>query len=158
MRPGEVAGAAIAELADIDNAARLEMPAVRMKGGRAHVVPLAAMALGIVRAQLDRAVEGQAHIFPSAFADRGPIARHSLSQALKRIIGELPVSRATERLKSDPRTPHDFRRTLATGLAALGVLREDRLAVLAHAQGDVHGVHYDKHDRFNEKRAALEKW
>ncbi len=157
LRPGEVAGAAIAELADVDNAARarLEIPAARMKGGRAHVVPLAPMALAIVRAQLGRAVEGQTHVFPSAFADRGPIARHSLSQGLRRIIEALPDAKAVRRPYP---TPHDFRRTLATGLAALGVPREDRLAVLAHAQGDVHGIHYDKHDRFAEKRRALEAW
>jgi len=160
LRPGEAAGLEISAAADIDSPARarLEIPAARMKGGKPHVVPLAPMALAIVRAQLERAVEGQTHVFPSAFADRGPIARHSLSQALKRIIGELPVSRATERLKSDPPTPHDSRRTVATGLAALGVPREDRLAVLAHAQGDVHGVHYDKYDRLAERRVALEKW
>jgi hypothetical protein len=43
-------------------------------------------------------------------------------------------------------------------MAALGVPREDRLAVLAHAAGDVHGAHYDKYDRLKEKRAALEAW
>jgi integrase len=158
LRPGEVAGAAIAELADVDNAARarLEIPAARMKAGRAHVVPLAPMALAIVRAQLERAVDGQAHLFPSAFADRGPVARHSLSQGLRRIIEALLPDRTV--VKRPYPTPHDFRRSVATGLAALGVAREDRLAVLAHAQDDVHGVHYDKHDRFAEKRRALEAW
>ena len=160
LRPGEVAGAAVAELADVDNGtrARLEIPGARMKGGRPHVLPLAPMALAIVRQQLERAVEGQAHLFPSAFADRGPVARHSLSQALKRIIVDLPASRATEALKSSPPTPHDFRRSLATGLAALGVPREDRLAVLAHAQDDVHAAHYDRYDRLIEKRRALQSW
>jgi hypothetical protein len=43
-------------------------------------------------------------------------------------------------------------------LAALDVPREDRLAVLAHAQDDVHGIHYDKYDRLAEKRRALELW
>ena len=47
LRPGEAAGATIAELADVDNTARarLEIPASRMKGGSAHVVPLAPLAL-----------------------------------------------------------------------------------------------------------------
>jgi hypothetical protein len=40
----------------------------------------------------------------------------------------------------------------------LGVPREDRLAVLAHAQDDVHAAHYDRHDRLPEKRRALEAW
>ena len=157
LRPGEVAGAAIAELVDADNRARarLEIPAARMKGGKAHVVPLAPMALAIMRRQVDRAIDGQTHLFASGFADRGPIARHTLSQALRRIIVGLPDAKA---IQAPYPTPHDFRRTTATGLAALGVPREDRLAVLAHAQDDVHGIHYDKHDRLAEKRVALEKW
>ena len=165
QRPGEIAGAMIGELAEIDNGARarLEIPASRMKARRAHVVPLAPMALSILRERLGRTFEGQEHIFTSYFAGRGAIARHSLSQGLGRIIDNL---RAVEEcdveavacLKASRPTPHDFRRTVATGLAALGVLREDRLAILAHAQGDVHGVHYDRYERLKEKRAALETW
>jgi YD repeat-containing protein len=91
------------------------------------------------------------------------VARHSLSQGLGRVIatirpGEDREAEAVGTLKANPPTPHDFRRTVATGLAALGVLREDRLAVLAHAQGDVHGIHYDKYGRLKEKRRALELW
>jgi integrase len=156
LRPGEVAGLEIGEVADIDAPARarLEIPAGRMKAGRPHVHPLAPMAAEIVRAQLDRAVEGQEHVFPSGFEGRGPIARHSLSQGLKRLIKGLPV----DAIRPPCPTPHDFRRSVATGLAALGIPREDRLAVLAHAQDDVHGVHYDKYDRLAEKRRAHEAW
>jgi integrase len=155
LRPGEVAGLEIAEVADIDNPARLEILGSRMKGGKPHIVPLAPMALAIVRQQLERAVAGQTHVFASGFADRGPIARHTLSQALRRVIKGLPHANV---IKDPCPTPHDFRRTLATGLAALGVPREDRLAVLGHAQDDVHAAHYDRYDGFSEKRAALEKW
>jgi integrase len=157
LRPGEVAGTALVELADVENGARarLEISAARMKGGRAHVAPLAPMALAIVRAQLDRALEGQKHLFPSAFAGRGPIARHSLSQGLRRIIEALPDGNVVKRPYP---TPHDLRRSVATGLASIGIPREDRLAVFAHAQGDVHGTHYDKHDRFAEKLCALQSW
>ena len=157
LRPGEVSGLEISEVVGIDTPARarLEIPAARMKGGRPHAHPLAPMALAVVRAQLDRAVEGQTHVFPSGFADRGPIARHTLSQSLRRVIKALPDANA---IKLPYPTPHDFRRSVATGLAAFGIPREDRLAVLAHSQGDVHGVHYDKYDRLAEKRRALEAW
>ena len=158
LRPGEVAGLEITEVVDLDAPARarLEIPASRMKGGRAHVVPLAPMmALDIIRRQLDRAIDGQTHVFASGVADRGPIARHTLSQALRRVIKALPDANV---IKRPYPTPHDFRRTVATGLAALGVPREDRLAVLAHAQDDVHAAHYDRYDRLAEKRTALEKW
>jgi hypothetical protein len=39
--------------------------------------------------------------------------------------------------KTDPPTPHDLRRTLATRLAELGVAKEDRDAVLNHTPRDV---------------------
>lgn len=165
LRPGEAAGVEIAEVRDLENPlqAQLEIPAIRMKGRRAHVVPLAPMARAIVREQLARRYEGQSHLFPSHFADKGGVARHSLSQGLGRIIESLQPAEEGEAetvasLKNDPPTPHDFRRTVATGLAALGIPREDRLAVLAHAQSDVHGVHYDKYERMKEKRRALELW
>ena len=161
LRPGEAAGAAIAEIKDISTPAkaRLEIPAARMKADRPHIVPLAPMALQIIRDQCASAVKGQDHIFASNFYDRGPIARHSLSQALRRLIDGLDSEdEGVASLKSNPPTPHDFRRTLATGLAALGVAREDRLAILAHVQNDIHGMHYDHYDRLKEKRAALALW
>ena len=165
QRPGEVAGLRIDEIIDeaTPDAARAEIPASRMKGQKAHVLPLAPMALAIVRRQLQQRTKGQEHVFPSKFSERGSIARHSLSQGLKRLIASLKGTDDREeatiaRLKAYPPTPHDFRRTLATGLAALGVPFEDRRAVLAHVAGDVHGVHYDKYDRLAEKRRALEKW
>src|SRR5215203_2857218 len=101
-------------------------------------------------------------MFASRFVSRDTLARHSLSQALRRTIVRLEATgddaEVVETLKAEPPTPHDFRRTVATGMAALGIPREDRLAVLAHLQGDVHGSVYDKYERLKEKRAALETW
>jgi integrase len=152
LRPGEVAGLEVGEVVDLDSpsSARLEIPASRMKGARPHVHPIAPMGLALIRRQLDHR---QSHVFVSEY-DRGPIARHSLSQGLKRIIKGLPAGA----VRPPYPTPHDLRRTVATGLAALGVAREDRLAVLAHAQDDVHAAHYDRYDRLAEKRRALEAW
>ena len=45
--------------------------------------------------------------------------------------------------RADPPTPHDLRRTVATGMSRLGIPRDDRLAVLAHAYGDMHET-YDR--------------
>jgi integrase len=164
LRPGEAAGIAVEELHDLSmpGRARIEIPAIRMKGGKQHVVPLAPIALAIIREQLSRAVGGQTHVFASTIVARGAVARHSLSQLLKRTIQELRQGDGDKdtiaRLKGRPPTPHDLRRTAASGLAALGVPREDRLAILAHKISDVHAIHYDRHDRFREKLAALRLW
>jgi hypothetical protein len=82
------------------------------------------------------------------------LSRSTWKQGLKRIINGLPV----DAIRPPYPTPHDFRRTVATGLSALGIPREDRLAVLGHPQDGVHATHYDKYDRLPEKRIALEKW
>jgi integrase len=110
-RPGEVAGAAISELADIESdggRARLEISAHRMKARRPHVTPLAPTALSIIRKRLSATMLGRTHVFQSHFEGRGPIARHSLSQGLRRIVeGLRPGAQDAEpvaRLKADPPT------------------------------------------------------
>jgi integrase len=166
QRPGEVAGATQSELVQADDPhnARWEIPSERMKARRAHVVPLAPMARQLFLGAIERrrAQEDRAGVFASRFLSRDTLARHSLSQALKRVISQLdrkgPDAGAVRSLQDNPPTPHDFRRTVATGLAALSIAREDRMAVLSHVVGDIHGAVYDKYERLKEKRAALEKW
>ena len=162
-RPGEVAGAVQAELVDLEKptTARWEIPAARMKARRAHIVPLNGMALELLSGVLERRqVDGDGvGVFASRFASRATLARHSLSQGLRRIVSSLDGTNATARaLRENPPTPHDFRRTLATGLARIGIPREDRLAVLAHQASDIHGTVYDQYERLREKRIALEAW
>jgi integrase len=159
VRPGEAAGALRRELVDLDDAkkARWEIPADRTKARRAHVVPLAPLARETFRAAAARQQEGNGGVFASRFSNRDTLARHSLSRALQRAISRLDRRHAAS-LMDKPPTPHDFRRTVATGLSRLGIPREDRLAVLAHVAADVHGAVYDKYERLKEKRAALMAW
>jgi integrase len=168
QRPGEVAGMAVSELDHLNNihTAHWELPPARMKARRAHVVPLPPLAREIVMAEVARQRGANPDtrpefVFASKFSERARLARHSLSQALSRLIEGLDESGddsdAVAKLKADRPTPHDFRRSVATGLARLGIPRDDRLAVLAHAYGDVHEI-YDHYDRLPQKRAALETW
>ena len=93
QRPGEVAGALQAELKNIDDPknARWEIDAGRMKARRGHVVPLAPMARELFRDMLARRREegDKTSIFASRFSGRTTLARHSLSQALRRVIARL---------------------------------------------------------------------
>jgi integrase len=161
QRPGEVVKMRRSELVDLGKpgGARWEIPAANMKARRAHVVPLPERARQIIIEQI--AKSNRDFVFASRFATRERLARHSLSQALRRVIADMRLGTdrdIVEQLKAKRPTPHDFRRTVATGMAALGIPREDRLAVLAHVQGDVHGAVYDKYERLKEKRIALEAW
>ncbi|HXS50116.1 MAG TPA: tyrosine-type recombinase/integrase, partial [Sphingomicrobium sp.] len=54
-------------------------------------------------------------------------------------------------------TVHDIRRSVATGMAELGVSVEHIERVLGHELGGVAGT-YNVHDYFPEKLAALELW
>jgi integrase len=54
-------------------------------------------------------------------------------------------------------TIHDLRRTVATGLGKLGVLRFVIERVLNHADRSVTGI-YDRYEYLNEKRRGLEAW
>jgi integrase len=163
QRPGEIVGARQGELVDLDNSAkaRWEIPAERMKARRAHVVPLAPMARALFQdAVARRQAQGDAvGVFGSRFSNRDTLARHSLSRALRRVIAQLDRQHgAAVSLADKPPTPHDFRRTVGTGLSQLGIAREDRMAVLAHSAGDIHGQVYDKYERLKEKRTALVAW
>ncbi|WP_324133669.1 site-specific integrase [Bosea sp. (in: a-proteobacteria)] len=163
QRPGEIAGIEQDEIdTAVEGAWRIDIPATRMKGRRPHVVPLAPIAAGIVEAALERrAKEGdKVALLASRYYNRDTLARHSLSHALRRIIPALEAGddRAIASLQASPPTPHDLRRTCASGMSRLGVPFEDRRAVLAHVADDVHAAHYDKYDRLAEKRKALDTW
>ena len=122
------------------------VPAARSKNGRAHYVPISALAGEQINEALTLANDNPA-VFPSR---AGQVAGHALAVAMARIG-------ATIGAKDWP-TPHDLRRTCATRLAAAGIRAEDVRAVLNHARVDVTGKHYDLYDRATEKRTALNRW
>ena len=74
--------------------------------------------------------------------------RHSLSRA---------VARNLERFGTAAWTPHDLRRTMRTGLAALGIPHEIAERVVGHAQDRITAT-YNQHSYDCEKRAALDAW
>ena len=144
QRPGEVAGLCWAEI----EGHVWTIPATRAKNGRAHRVPLSALALELLAEAGDVAGDSD-HAFPSprGMTDR-PMDRHSLSRA---------VSRNLERFGTAAWTPHDLRRTMRTGLAALGIAHEIAERVVGHAQDKLTAT-YNQHSYDCEKRAALDTW
>ena len=59
----------------------------------------------------------------------------------------------------EPFGPHDLRRTIATRLAKLGVVKEINQRLLGHKVGSGEAIlHYDHHDYAEQKRVALELW
>jgi len=123
VRPGEAAGARWAELEGV----LWTIPAERTKSARPHAVPLPPLAQQVVAEA--QGLGGAAHLFPSPRRPGEPMRRMSLSQALARA----QASRQASALGVSDLRPHDLRRSVATGLAALGVQPHVVEEVLGHA-------------------------
>ncbi|MEI8715649.1 tyrosine-type recombinase/integrase [Mesorhizobium sp. ISC11] len=146
QRSGEVSGM---QRCEVDLAsATWTIPGARTKNGLTHVVPLSPAALAIVSAATDSADEDD----PAAplFTKIGePIESNAIAQAVRK---KLQVVK--------PWTPHDIRRTVATGMAGLGVQPYIIEAVLNHISGFRAGVAgvYNRATYEPEKRRALLMW
>jgi integrase len=158
-RPGEAAGIAGSELADLNTPGKAAwlLPSDRAKNGRAHLVPLSETARSTVLAAIELIADSDKYLFPSPVERGGPITGHALTVAMRRITRKIEGS-ALETWKADPPSPHDLRRTVATRLSQMGTPPEDVAAILNHVRSDVTGRHYDQYQRAAEKRRALETW
>jgi integrase len=159
VRPGEAAGAARVELANLSDSAQARwiIPASRSKNRRAHLVPLSDMALQTIFSALELAGDNSEFLFSSPSVGGAPITAHALAVAMARFAESIDPN-VGKSWRGDSPSPHDLRRTVATRLAEVGVAKEDRDAVLNHTPHDVGKKHYDLYEREREKRRALELW
>lgn len=129
---------------EVDFAKRLwTIPAERMKGGRAHEVPLTPAALHLLEL-LPRWNDGD-YVFTTTGGQK-PVNGFSKSKV------------RADRLSSvSGWVIHDLRRTMRTHLSALPVQDLVREFVIAHAKPGLHKV-YDQHAYQDEKRHCLELW
>lgn len=158
QRRAEVVGMAVDEL-DL-TAGTWIIPPERMKGGKAHQVPLPPRAVELIREALalaqKRSKEPVAVVFPGA-RDIGKAVRpDSITHAMDRI---------REALGIEGLTIHDLRRTGSTMLTGerIGVSPFIRSKVLGHSTDTgggaaVSSAHYDLNEYLPEKRRALEAW
>ncbi|OZB21969.1 tyrosine-type recombinase/integrase [Acidiphilium sp. 34-64-41] len=139
QREREIADAVWSEF-DFDQAL-WTIPANRMKGGRAHAVPLAQETLAILKG-LPR-FKGD-HVFTTD----GFKPVNGFSQAKVRLDKLCGVTEWKF---------HDLRRTARTHFSALPVQDLVRELVIAHARPGLHKV-YDQHSYVDEKRECLTLW
>jgi integrase len=144
QRKGEVVGAALEEFDLEDNV--WTIPAVRSKNGQAHRVPLSPLALELIRQARFQGGDTP-WLFPSPTAD-GPILARSINRAVYKTLPGIGLENVT---------PHDLRRTAASGMTALGIPRLTVSKILNHVEKGVTAV-YDRHSYDAEKRHALEAW
>ena len=132
------------------------IPGSNSKNGKAHRVPLTAEVVALLESLRDYlALSGikSPWCFPSPVKPSQHISLtspdHALREELKRANGPLKGLAQF--------TPHDFRRTVATGLSVLGYPRLIVQKVINHADNSVTSV-YDRYSYDREKREALSRW
>jgi integrase len=156
QRPGEVAGMTREEV----KGKVWTIPASRRgKTNTAHTVPLTDTALQILeeaKAEAQRLAKrrrkASGHVF-EAWPGL-PVSTPALAKGVTRYLKELGNEKADT---WGHWTPHDLRRTMRTGLAALGVSETVAEAAIGHTRKGIAAV-YDLHRYDAEKRTALEAW
>jgi integrase len=133
------------------------LPGSETKNGRTHLVPLPAAAVAILKA-IETPRDGFVFLSPRGNAlaiDANE--RKWLVNRSREIAGE----RGLVNCFTDPFTPHDLRRTLATNMARLGVEPHVTKECINHLTGgakDGVEAHYNLHTYELEKRDAFERW
>jgi integrase len=148
QRVNEMAGLRWSEI-DFDRSVIL-LPGERTKNGKSHDVPMSDGVRGLLQAQ-PRLGEREL-----VFGRRaGPFSGWSKAKALL----DAAVEKANK--KALPHwTLHDIRRTVATGMADIGIQPHIIEAVLNHVSGHKSGVAgiYNRANYAAEKAAALARW
>lgn len=153
-RPGEVAGLQWEEI----EGDWWTIPAERGKTGVPHRVYMTAKAKELLpkRPETEQGEPARGPVFT--------ITRLSVSQCLKRALtseAEIPEQKKKGGQPSPLHlaefVPHDLRRTMATGLAALGFSDEVINAVQGRAKRGIIAV-YNRHEYEKERQAAAEAW
>jgi integrase len=145
QRHGEVAGMRWSE---IDVKTRTwTLPPTRTKNAQRHEVPLSAQALALIESQ-PRIVGAADYVFTT----NGNSATGGMSRAKAMLDASMKLA-APWRL-------HDLRRTVASGLARLGINLAVIERVLNHTSGSFAGIVgvYQRHSFADEKRKALDVW
>ena len=123
------------------------VPAIRMKGGREHRVPLSKPALAILRtvATLRPEKATDAYVFHGARAGK-PLSVMAMAMVLRR-------------MKRADITVHGFRSTFRDWCSeSAGCPREVAEAALAHTLGDKVEAAYRRGDLFERRRRLMQDW
>jgi integrase len=149
QRLNEIAGLRWPEI-DFDRGV-ISLPSERTKNGRPHEVPMAGQVLSLLEAQ--ERTDDRELVFGRGI---GPFSGFSrCKDALDDRIAELNGGRALA-----PWVLHDLRRSVATGMAEIGIQPHVIEAVLNHVSGHKGGIAgiYNRAQYSVEKAQALARW
>lgn len=143
-RKAEVIGGRWSEF-DLD-AAEWEIPAGRMKAGRAHWVPLSRQAVSLLKALRALVPQDSFYLFPNRLDVARPMADRSLNALMERMGF------------SGDGTPHGMRATFSTHFNAIGASVDVIEHCLAHVPGNRVRAAYNRHAYRAERRELLQAW
>jgi integrase len=136
------------------------IPAERMKGKIAHVVPITAD----LREIYDACPKRGRFLFSCDGGERsvsvGGFMKKQIDAEMLNVLREIAIERGDdpEEVELAHFTNHDIRRTVRSRMSRLkGVSLETREAILAHVKPGIQRV-YDVYEYLDEKREALELW
>ena len=133
--------------AELDLAERLwRLPRERTKNNRPHEIPLSDAAMAVLDSM--PRIDG-----PYVFSTNGEGPASNYAKNKRKFDALLPADMPAWRL-------HDLRRTVASGMARLGIGLPVIEKVLNHTSGSFAGIVgvYQQHTFADEKRQALEAW
>jgi integrase len=144
VRPGELRGAEWSEF-DLANA-EWRIPAVRMKMGQPHIVPLSRQALQILN-ELKPLTSNSQYVFPSLLTRRRPMSDNTVNAALRRMG-----------YSGEEHTGHGFRSMASTLLNELGYPPDVIELQLAHSERNKVRAAYNRAQRLAERRKMMQEW
>ena len=142
---------------DIDLAkATWTVPAEIAKNGVANEVPLSPAAVAIL--SNTPSLGGTGYVFPALNGSGRPVS--GFSKAKARLDQAIAAELAGDKAPWAPWRLHDLRRTVASGMAQLGIAPHIIEKVLNHISGSLAGIAavYNRFGYAPEKRHALESW
>jgi integrase len=138
------------------------IPALKMKGKVAQLVPLPEMAVELIASSpRGRPYNGSDYVLASRTKKgKHAAAYDDIKQLLDEAIRQLQIEEASDGPVPPPLAPwifHDLRRSFSSGLARLGVDDEIRERLLAHIPEKLKRT-YNVYDFMLEKKRALDLW
>lgn len=144
VRPGNLRAMEWTEL-DLD-AAQWRIPAGKMKMREAHIVPLAAQAVAILR-ELQPLSSRSRYVFPSLRSADRPMSENTINAALRRLGFD-----------KETMTGHGFRAMASTRLNELGWSPDVIERQLAHAERNKVRAAYNRAQYLDERTRMMQAW
>jgi len=149
QRPLQVARVTDSDYDESEGILTLHDPKGRRQIPRTHSLPLGTFANKLIISLFENHQDKIQHPVWFSLDGVNPLSSYSLSHQCSKILARINLHEFQLR---------DIRRTVETEMARIGFSKDIRAHLLSHGLSGIQERHYDRYDRLQEKREALEKW